>query len=118
MAAHNDLGQLGEDLAEKYFLERGYEILCRNWRHFRKELDMVAAKDDVLHFIEVKTRSSSQFGRPEDAVDEIKINFLVAAGEEYLYQNPEWKKIRFDVLSICIQPNGDVEYFLIEDVYA
>ena len=117
MAAHNDLGKIGEDLAEKYLLERGYEVLCRNWRHFKKELDIVAVKEEKLHFIEVKTRSSGEFGRPEDAVDEIKINFLVAAGEEYLYQHPEYKKVQFDVLSICMNPYGEFEYFLIEDVY-
>src|SRR6476660_2334076 len=117
MAAHNDLGKIGEDLAATFMTEWGYEILCRNWIHFKKELDIVAVKGDVLHFIEVKTRSSDEFGRPEDAVDEIKIGFLVSAGEEYLHQNPQWKKVQFDVLSICISPYDEIEYFFIEDVY-
>jgi putative endonuclease len=117
MAAHNELGQLGEQLAEKYLTERGYEILVRNWRYSRFELDVVAVKEDMLHFIEVKARKTTEFGLPEEAVDEIKISCLVAAGEEFLYQNPDWKKVQFDVLSICIQPQDEIAYFLIEDVY-
>ena len=117
MAEHNDLGKLGEELAEKYLIERGYEILERNWRHSRFELDIIAIKGDTLHFVEVKARRTNEFGLPEDAVDEIKISFLVSAGEEYLYQHPEWKKVQFDVVSICLLPFDEVEYFLIEDVY-
>ena len=117
MAEHNDLGKIGEELADKYISQRGYEILVRNWRYSRFELDLVATKENTLHFIEVKTRRTTEFGLPEEAVDEIKISCLVAAGEEFLYQHPEWTKVQFDVLSICLLPDDEVEYFLIEDVY-
>jgi len=117
MAAHNELGQLGEQLAEKYLSERGYQIITRNWRYLHFELDLVAVKEDMLHFIEVKTRRTTEFGLPEEAVDEIKISCLVEAGEEFLYQHPDWKKVQFDVLSICMHPHDLIEYFLIEDVY-
>jgi putative endonuclease len=117
MAAHNDVGREGEELAEKYLAERGYEILERNWRYLRFELDLVAVKEDVLHFIEVKTRKTNEFGLPEEAVDEIKISRLIEAGEAFLDQHPDWKQVQFDVLSICMNPLDEVEYFLIEDVY-
>ena len=117
MAEHNDIGRLGEDLAEQYLIERGYDILERNWRYARFELDIIAIKGEMLHFVEVKTRKTNEFGLPEAAVDEIKISYLVAAGEEFLYQHPEWKNVQFDVVSICLLPFDEVEYFLIEDVY-
>src|SRR5687767_13813196 len=117
MAEHNEVGRMGEELANKYLVDLGYEILERNWRYSRFELDVVALKEDTLHFIEVKTRKTTEFGLPEEAVDEIKISCLVEAGEEFLYQHPEWRKVQFDVLSICLNPYDEIEYFLIEDVY-
>ena len=117
MQPKDELGKLGEALAEKYLDERGYEVIDRNWRHSHFELDLIAIKDDVLHFIEVKTRKTTAFGLPEEAVDEIKINCLVQAGEEFLYQYPYWTWIQFDVLSICMLPHEEIEYLFIEDVY-
>jgi len=117
MRPQDELGKIGEQLAEEYLLARGYDILFKNWRHSHFELDLVAVKEEMLHFIEVKTRRTSEFGLPEDAVDEIKISCLVQAGEEFLYQHPHYTSVQFDVLSICMLPQEEVEYFLIEDVY-
>ena len=117
MQSKNVLGQLGEELAEKYFRDRGYEILDRNFRYSRYEIDIIAVKHERIHFIEVKTRRTTTFGLPEDAVDEIKIGCLIAAGEAFLYQHPGYKKIQFDVLAICMLPDKEIQYFLIEDVY-
>jgi putative endonuclease len=117
MSEHNDVGKRGELLAEKYLSERGYQILERNWRHSHYELDLVAVKEETLHFIEVKTRRTAIFGFPEEAVDEIKISCLVEAGDEFLYQHPHWTKVQFDVISISIHPHNEIEYYLIEDVY-
>ena len=117
MQTKNELGRLGEELAEKYFSERGYEIIERNFRHSRYEIDIIAVKNEKIHFIEVKTRQTTLFGLPEDAVDEIKIGFLLRAGEAFLYNHPQYKKVQFDVLAICMLPNEEIEYFLIEDVY-
>lgn len=117
MARHNKTGQEGEALAVKYFTERGYIILHTNWRHSRYEIDIIACKEGKLHFIEVKTRSSSKYGMPEEAVDRKKMENLVKAGEQFLFQNPEWKKIQFDVLSITLERRTGPLFFLIEDVY-
>ena len=117
MLPKDELGKMGERLAEQYMCERGYEILFRNWRHSHYELDLVAVKNEMVHFIEVKTRKTTEFGLPEQAVDEIKISCLVEAGEAFLYEHPHWKKVQFDVLSICMLPDAEIEYFLIEDVY-
>ena len=117
MAKHNQTGASGESLAVEYFTENGYEILHRNWRHKHWEVDIIASKNGMLHFIEVKTRTSLKFGYPEENIDTKKIRFLINASEEYLYQNPQWQRIQFNVLSINIKEDGSADYFLIEDVY-
>jgi len=68
-------------------------------------------------FIEVKTRTNKNFGLPEENVTTKKIKNLMNAAEEYLFLNPQWQRIQFDVLAIGIYKDLPVEYFLIEDVY-
>ncbi|MGE5107008.1 MAG: YraN family protein [Sphingobacteriales bacterium] len=117
MARHNTTGQNGEKLALQYFAGNGYIILYTNWRHSHYEIDIIAQKNDKLHFIEVKTRSNKKFGNPEESVGRKKMQNLMKAGVEFLYQNPGWKKVQYDVLSINFNENQATEYFLIEDVY-
>jgi putative endonuclease len=117
MAKHNDTGKIGEALAVTWFTEKGYTILYTNWRHKNLEVDIIASKNKMLYFIEVKAVTTLQYGYPEEKITEKKIKNLINASEEYLYQNPQWQRIQFDVLSITMLPNAVVEYFLIEDVY-
>lgn len=117
MAHHNHTGFLGEEMAAKYLLEKGFSILHRNWRHSHWEVDIIASLNNTLHFIEVKTRRTQKFGYPEEDVTEKKIINLINASEEYLYLNPEWKLIQFDVLSITLLKGRPVEFFFIEDIY-
>ncbi|MBL0356838.1 MAG: YraN family protein [Chitinophagaceae bacterium] len=117
MAKHLHTGRLGEQLGEVYFAGQGYVILEKNWRHSHWEVDIIAHKNKVLHFVEVKTRRTKKYGQPEEKVGAKKIQNLINAAEHYLYLHPEWKRIQFDILSITIINNEPVEYFLIEDVY-
>jgi putative endonuclease len=117
MAYHNITGSTGETMAAKYIIENGFALLHQNWRHSHCEVDIIASKENVLHFIEVKTRRSKKFGLPEDAVSKKKIRNLINASEEYLFQFPQWSRIQFDILAIMILTNEPVEYFFIEDVY-
>ena len=117
MAFHNLTGKIGEDLAAIWFEEKGYTILHKNWRHKNLEVDIIATNKKILHFIEVKAVTTLKFGNPEDKVSEKKIRNLINASEEYLFKNPQWQRIQFDVLSITMIKNSAVEYFLIEDVY-
>ncbi|MEO6668503.1 MAG: YraN family protein [Ferruginibacter sp.] len=117
MAAHNEKGKVGEQLAAYYFLNLGYEILHQNWRHRRWEVDIIATKDQMLHFIEVKCRSTDRYGFPEEGVSLKKIKHLIDASAEFLYQFPQWKRVQFDVLAITQLSNDEAEYYLIEDVY-
>ena len=117
MASHNDTGEVGEALACKHFIDKGYEILHKNWRHKRLEVDIIASKDKMLHFIEVKCRRSTKFGLPEESVSPKKITNLINASEEFLHLYPKWQRIQFDILSISLHKDEPAEYFLIEDVY-
>ncbi|HXR83482.1 MAG TPA: YraN family protein [Hanamia sp.] len=117
MAHHNDTGWLGERMAVEYLEQRGFLILYQNWRHSHWEVDIIASLKDIVHFIEVKTRRTKKFGYPEEDVSKKKIENLINASEEFLFLNPQWKLIQFDILSITIQKNKPVEYFFIEDVY-
>ncbi len=117
MATHNDTGKIGEALALDWFEEREYTILHTNWRHKNLEVDVIASKNNMLHFIEVKAITTLQYGHPEDKISPKKIQNLINASEEFLYQYPQWQRIQFDVLSITMLKDKLVEYFLIEDVY-
>jgi putative endonuclease len=117
MAHHNNTGLLGEKMAVEYLLEKGFSILHQNWRHSHWEVDVIASQKNRLHFIEVKTRRTQKFGYPENDVSKKKIENLINASEEYLFLNPQWKLIQFDVLSITILKNKPIEFFFIEDVY-
>lgn len=115
MARHNMVGKKGEGLAVEYFVAKQYKILHTNWRKQYLEVDILAAKDNILHIIEVKTKSSNKNGFPEDEVTPQKIKHLMEAAEAFLFENPQWKRIQFDILSITLFPSPT--FFLIEDVF-
>lgn len=117
MAGHNDFGKQGELLAVQYLQQAGYTILHTNWRHSRYEIDVIALKESVLHFIEVKSRRSARFGLPEEAVTAKKFQSLLQAADEFLFQHPEYRFVQYDILAISILKNAAPEFFLIEDVY-
>ncbi|MCL9809671.1 YraN family protein [Flavobacterium luminosum] len=100
MAEHNDLGKIGEELAVSYLLENGYEILETNFTARKAEIDIIARKKDWLIVVEVKTRSSVDFGSPEDFVNKKKIKLLVKAIDEYVEQSGLDLEIRFDIIAI------------------
>ncbi len=103
-------------MAAAWLQQQGFSILFRNWKHSYFELDVVAEKENILHFIEVKTRTTDTYGHPEEGVTAKKLERLMNAGEEFLYQHPEWKRIQYDILSIRLFTHKEPEYFFIEDV--
>lgn len=110
-------GNLGESIAVNHLQEQGYQILERNWRHHHWEVDIIASKNHLLHFIEVKTRHSLRFGLPEESITREKMQHLRDAAEEYQYHHPQWEYLQFDVLAITLVNQTAKEIFLIEDVY-
>ena len=100
MGAHNELGKVGEEEAVKYLELQGYRIRHRNWRSKRYELDIVAVKDGILVFIEVKTRRNNLYGEPENAVNRHKIWHLVSCADTYVKCYHLDMPSRFDVISL------------------
>jgi putative endonuclease len=103
MSQHNELGQKGEEIAASYLEEQGYKIIKRNWRFGKDEIDIIAETKNFIVFVEVKTRSSSYFGEPEDAVDYQKQRFLVRAADAYVNQKEIDLEVRFDIISILFE---------------
>jgi putative endonuclease len=98
-------GQEGEVLAQNYLLNEGYEILERNWRYKKYEIDIIAKKGETMVFVEVKTRKNSTFGEPELFVTRQKQGFVIAAANQYLKDNNINLESRFDIIAI-IQLNN------------
>lgn len=117
MARHNETGKKGEALAVKYLQEQGFTVLHCNWRHEQYEIDIIATRENILHFVEVKTRQSLAFGLPEESVTHQKIRNIVSAGVAFQYQYPAWKRVQYDVLSIILEAQQEPAFFYIEDVY-
>ena len=116
MADHNELGKQGEKLAVEFLQKNGYEILETNWTFQKAEVDVIAKKEDVLAVVEVKTRSSVDFGLPQDFVKPKKIQLLVKAVNEYVISNDLDVSVRFDI--IAIQKNGnDFIFEHLEDAF-
>ncbi len=102
MAGHNELGKAGEQKAVDYLLSQGYRILDRNWKapRSRHELDIIAMTDSRVVIVEVKTRGTYAHGEPLDAVDERKVQALVAAANSYVKAKRIDLPIRFDVVGV------------------
>lgn len=100
MSKHYDLGRKGEQIATDFLLKNDYEILERNWRFQKAEVDIIARKEGVLAIIEVKTRSTNEFGNPQDFVKQKKIKLLTKAVNEYVIQNDLDIEVRFDIIAI------------------
>ncbi len=117
MASHNDLGAKGENLAANYLHANGYEVLKRNYRYGRAEVDIVVRKDGILIFVEVKTRSSSQWGDPEDFVSPKKVELFLDAAFHFMQEMEYEGEIRFDILSIIISKHSGVEIKHLKDAF-
>lgn len=116
MAQHNELGKKGEQLAIDYLAKKGYKILEKNWRFQKAEIDIIAQKDETLAVIEVKTRSSIDFGNPQDFVNPKKIKLLVMAIDEYVISKDLDVNVRFDIIAI-VHENKNFTLEHLEDAF-
>jgi putative endonuclease len=103
MAEHNELGKKGEAEAAQFLALKGYDILEKNWRYAKLEIDIIAQHRNKLVIIEVKARGTGIWGNPEEAVTKGKIKFLAEATEAYLNQNNIDLEVRFDIVSVLFQ---------------
>lgn len=102
MAKHNDIGRIGESLAQQYLLDHGYAILKTNWRRGRYEVDIIAYLEGVIVFVEVKTRSNLDHGDPETFVNRDKQRAYVRMANSYVIKESREEEVRFDIIAIEI----------------
>nr|WP_294795912.1 YraN family protein [uncultured Mucilaginibacter sp.] len=117
MALHNDLGRKGELMAKLYLEQQGYEIMDENWCHGKAEIDLIAYKDKVIIFTEVKTRTGNGFGEPEDFVDNRKQRLIAGAADEYIYLMNHQGEVRFDIIAILFKSEENYKLNHIKDAF-
>lgn len=116
MAEHNKLGDLGEELAAEHLVKNGYDILERNYTYQKAEVDIIAQKGNTLVVVEVKTRSTADFGNPQDFLKPKQIKRLVMAVDAYINENDLEVEVRFDIIAIVIEGKTvDLEH--LEDAF-
>ncbi|UYQ95097.1 YraN family protein [Chitinophaga horti] len=116
MASHHELGKKGEALAAAFLRGKGHRVLHTNWRWGKKEIDIISEHERLIIFTEVKTRSSSLFGWPEEAVDVHKSDLLQRAASRYLEQyDHEPLDIRFDIIAITFSSEENYELLHLVD---
>lgn len=110
---HLVTGKKAEDRAALFLMGKEYDIIDRNYRYKRGEIDIIARKDNLLIFVEVKFRKGVYFGFPEEAVTEKKARKVIETAENFIFEN-DWKgRIRFDIISLT----GDKEIVHFEDAF-
>jgi len=101
------IGKKGEEIAEKYLIQCGYEILEKNFHSQQGEIDIVAREGDFLVFIEIKNYSFRSFGSPLGAIRKSKRENLIHAARTYIHKkNIKGINCRFDVVTIYRRPDG------------
>jgi putative endonuclease len=105
MADHNELGKEGEKIAINYLLKNEYQIVEKNYRFLKAEVDIIAQKENILIAVEVKTRSTDYFGDPQDFIKQKKIKLLVSAMDHYVIERDLDVEVRFDIIAIIKQKN-------------
>lgn len=105
-------GPKGEQLAEKFIEQKGYEIRARGFRALGGEIDLIAVKNDVLIFVEVKTATTPHFGQPETRVTPAKQAQIIKIAKAYLRQHPDHAAPRFDVIAVDLtQPRPTIRHY-------
>ncbi|CAM3823800.1 YraN family protein [Aquirufa aurantiipilula] len=116
MAKHLKLGRRAEGIAVDYLRRNHYQILDKNYRAGKAEVDIIALDKQTLVFIEVKSLKKTQFGYPEEHINTHKTNMLSQAANQYQIDHNWEKEIRFDTISITFLPQAiKLEHF--EDAF-
>lgn len=104
-------GNRGETLAADFLRKKGFEIVARNYRFKRCEIDLIARRDNWTIFVEVKTRSSLSYGQPEEFVSAQQARRIFEAAEEYIFSTNWHGHIRFDIVSVKLGVTPEVAHF-------
>ncbi|MFA6167521.1 MAG: YraN family protein [Gemmatimonadaceae bacterium] len=105
--ATNDFGELGERVAARWLERQGYTVLARRWRSGHRDIDVIAERDGIVAFVEVKTRAALEFGDPVQAVHAQKQRSLVRSAREWMARHdgakPAKPEYRFDVIGVLLR---------------
>lgn len=115
MTSKKDIGKWGEDLACQLLVSQGYAIVERNWKMNHLEVDIIASKDNMMVFVEVKTRRAADTD-PVEAVNRRKRQRTIGAADVYLRSHPFALEYRFDIISVTGEP-GQVQIEHIPDAF-
>jgi len=113
--AGNARGRLGEDIAQRYLQKRGFTIVGKNYRtrSGSGEVDLIGWDGPALVFVEVKSRSSQEFGTPDQAVDKEKRERLLRAAGDYLVRSgASWDEVRFDIVNVLFDGTAVVQHLV------
>lgn len=113
-----ELGRFGEEQASHFLREKGFKILDRNFHAKGGEIDIVARAGELVVFVEVKTRTSTNYARPEEAVGYRKRENLKTAARHYIQEHPHrGNEFRFDVISVTINESECAELEWIQNAF-
>jgi putative endonuclease len=105
-------GNKGENLAADFLIRKGFDIVVRNYRFKHSEIDLIVKRDNWLIFVEVKTRTSLNYGQPEEFVGSLKGRKVYEAAEEFIFKNDWQGHVRFDVVSVTLAgEEPQIEHF-------
>ena len=110
-----EIGREGERLAVDWLRRRGYIIHELNWRNGRYEIDIIASRSGILHFIEVKTRSATGWSSPEQAMTPNKCRALLRGASSYISLHRMPHEPQFDLIAVDIFPDGNSDVRYIEN---
>ena len=113
----NEVGSFGEKIAAFYLEKKGYMIRYRNFRIRGGEIDIIAEKNNILAFVEVKTRTVDFFSSGLDALNLRKRQLIVKTAEQYSFKYPHELQTRFDVVDIIIDGRKVVGFNYIENAF-
>ena len=109
MGKTQEIGNAGEELVAKYLRQKGFIISARQYHSKYGEIDIIAENDELILFVEVKTRSSNSFGRPMEYVDKQKRHKIRLTANIYLSRNAVCLQPRFDVAEVFLQDKGKTD---------
>jgi putative endonuclease len=117
MAEHNEKGKQAEELAKEWLIGKGYEFLDSNYRYKHAEIDLIFKFKGLLVFVEVKFRSGAGFGFAEEFVDYTKRKLIVKAADQYIHEKDWHQDIRFDIVGVYRDKNGNLNFRQFEDAF-
>ena len=115
--SRSETGKLGEELTAYYLKRSGYEIIRRNFRIKGGEIDIIAKKDGIIAFVEVKTRDISALQSGVQAVGSRKRSLIINAAKEYSFRYPHELQPRFDISEVTVKNGKIVKFSYLDNAY-